>query len=143
MVLQVRGFPCDCSFADNCDSQSAPLPTTRLAEKQIRNEVPKFHDKSSDSSEDTSSDACNLKSNSSFPTYSRDSLKELESRHVVDVYDAIASHFSATRSVNEVISLYLYIFSQLMFHKPTHFQVCDMAKGKGLYIQIVTWIYTC
>ena len=108
-IFQVRGYACDCSFPDSCDSQSAPLPTTRLAEKQNRNEATKFQDKSSESSlDDNSSNGCNLKPDS-FPSHSIDSLKELESRHVVDVYDAIASHFSATRLV-DFVSNPLYTF---------------------------------
>ena len=102
-MAQVRGFACDCSYPDSCDSQSAPLPVTRLAEKLKLDSplsVPKgLHPKDALSRNPTHKDV----NDSIYTQLTRNSSKntagpvDLESRHVVDVYDAIASHFSATR----------------------------------------------
>ena len=33
-LLQIRGFPCDCSFPEECDSQASQLPPTRLQQQE-------------------------------------------------------------------------------------------------------------
>lgn len=98
-MAQVRGFACVCSYPDSCDSQSAPLPVTRLAEKLIKLDTPLSVPNDASSRNSTQKEV----KDSIYTQLTINSAKnaagpvDLESRHVVDVYDAIASHFSATR----------------------------------------------
>ncbi len=104
-MLQVRGFACDCSFPKCCDSQAAPLQPTRLALKQQVMQNGCWFSSAATGGSSSSSDGADVHGSSNgvgreaLPGVAADdkALRELESRHVVQVYDAIAQHFSATR----------------------------------------------
>ena len=34
-AVQIRGFPCDCSFPQDCDSQDSRLPLTRMQQLEL------------------------------------------------------------------------------------------------------------
>lgn len=110
MVLQVRGFACDCAYPDCCDSQSAPLVPTRLAQQQQQKQQQKHqHSVLSPSLAASTRTLCSAASQNGAASVANGSgdaggapapesaLKDLEQQHVVQVYDAIANHFSATR----------------------------------------------
>ncbi|GAX81302.1 hypothetical protein CEUSTIGMA_g8733.t1 [Chlamydomonas eustigma] len=152
-LRKVRGYACDCDYPKCCDSQEAPLVPTRLATKistvSSVNMSTDHNNRAADLSAEHSNALCseyaslgdkdrNLPAGSctrhpsviATEIASEAALKQLELDHVVDVYDAIAQHFSATRfaiwpKVKEFMDLL-----------PKGAVVADVGCGNGKYFGV-------
>eukprot|EP00955_Chlamydomonas_euryale_P026795 282438-Chlamydomonas_euryale.AAC.1 len=114
-LRKVRGFACNCEYPESCDSQSAPLQPTRLALKQQcqpqpqRLPLPQQQPPQQQQPQaalptpllhlvDATANGVRVSKAVPGITSNQDSASSaLEHTHVVQVYDAIAQHFSATR----------------------------------------------
>lgn len=117
--LQVRGFPCDCSFPAYCDSQLAPLAPTRLALARMALKAPeggvaaaaagregpaaeqqqqqgRQEEQQQAQQHSDGDDAVLAAAAAADPALDRQ-LAALEAQHVHAVYNAIAPHFASTR----------------------------------------------
>lgn len=136
LLPQVRGHPCDCQYPQYCDSQLGALPPTRIA--QIQQQQQQQDDTSSTSvaqQQQTPSTAAN---GISEPTAGSSSNQEdadalaaaMEAVHVVQVYDAIAGHFSSTR-----FAVWPKVRAFLESLAP-HGVVADVGCGNGKYFGV-------
>jgi len=159
-MLQVRGFPCNCSYPQYCDSQLGTLPLTRLAQLQLQQQQQEpAHEypaaAAAAAAEDSGSAAHSAVRKCTQPPELRiadeasraacDSItvaeedaaaeaaaKAMEGVHVHAVYDSIAGHFSSTRfAVWPKVRAFLQSL-------PPYCVVADVGCGNGKYFGVRT-----
>eukprot|EP00743_Colponemidia_sp_Colp-15_P006292 GILK01006770.1.p1 GENE.GILK01006770.1~~GILK01006770.1.p1 ORF type:complete len:643 (+),score=105.48 GILK01006770.1:34-1962(+) len=88
-IRKIRGYPCSCAFPELCDSQSGHVESINEETDtcyEIRNHESRLFDPSSE-----------LVADSGVDSEDQIVITEDERKHVHEVYDVIAPHFSHTR----------------------------------------------
>lgn len=105
---QARGFPCDCAYPSACDSQQSPVPPTRKMQllmaaaegKTQRCEQASAPARATPVAGGSAQTGCAGEQRQEGDKEEDAALRKLEEAHVHRVYNAIAPHFSATRSAS-------------------------------------------
>lgn len=130
-VVQVKRGPCTCSYPTHCDSQGGGLPPTRMSLAQRTDSS--HHEDSEDGVAGKGEPIVQQQALDSSESDGREEasggIEVLEQEHVHKVYDAIALHFSATRSAPDCCAARV-----LLSFMQKHHEHCALmyAMGPGL-----------